>query len=289
MKQQKKIVFIVNPISGDTQKLRIVEQIHAVLNDKIDYDIQYTEYARHAIDLAKKAIQNKADAVIAVGGDGTVNEVGSALINSEAALGDVPSGSGNGFARHLKIPMDIKSALHRILEFNIIQIDTGSVNSKPFLATTGTGFDSHVAHKFADFGKRGILSYMQISTSEYLNYKAKDYEIYVDNQKIENKAFLIVVANSSQYGNNAWIAPNASLTDGLFNIGILEKFPAALLPDILLRLFNKTIEKSKYYHSITGKEVIIKQVDDYHIDGEPMKGGLDLHIQMNPKSLNVIS
>lgn len=288
MIKQLKVHFIVNPISGANQKLGIVEQIKQHISPKIDYQIAYTEAAGHATELTQKAIQQQADAVIAVGGDGSVNEVGKALINSNIALGIIPSGSGNGFARHLKIPMTIKASIDTINAFNIRQIDTASVNGRPFLATTGTGFDSHVAHKFADFGKRGFLSYMQISTNEFINYQPTDYQLIIDGQEINTKAFLVVIANAGQYGNNVWISPSASVSDGLLNIGILEKFPATVVPDIILRLFNKTIEKSKFYQTFQAQEVLIKQVENYHIDGEPIGKSGEMHIKINPSSLNVI-
>ena len=288
MNKQLKVHFIVNPISGANQKLGIVEQIKQHISPKIDYQIAYTEAAGHATELTQKAIQQQADAVIAVGGDGSVNEVGKALINSNIALGIIPSGSGNGFARHLKIPMTIKASIDTINAFNIRQIDTASVNGRPFLATTGTGFDSHVAHKFADFGKRGFLSYMQISTNEFINYQPTDYQLIIDGQEINTKAFLVVIANAGQYGNNVWISPSASVSDGLLNIGILEKFPATVVPDIILRLFNKTIEKSKFYQTFQAQEVLIKQVENYHIDGEPIGKSGEMHIKINPSSLNVI-
>ena len=286
--KEKRIRFIINPISGDTQKRKIVDQIHAELKGILDYDISFTEGPGHATELAKKAIQEQHDAVIAVGGDGTVNEVGKALINSNVALGIIPSGSGNGFARHLKIPLVVKESLACIASFKTRMIDTGIVNGHPFLATTGTGFDSHVAHKFATFGKRGFLAYMQVSTAEYVSYQSKKYIINVDGRKIETDAFVVVVANTGQYGNNVWIAPSASVSDGLLNIGIFQKFPTPILPDIILRLFNKTLEKSRFYKKLTGKEIIIEHADHYHIDGEPMNSDSKLSIQIMPSSLKVI-
>lgn len=288
MNKKRKVHFIVNPISGANQKSGIVEQIKQYISSEIDVKIAYTEAVGHATELTQQAIQQEADAVIAVGGDGSVNEVGKALINSPIALGIIPNGSGNGFARHLKIPMTVKASIEVINAYNIRKIDTATVNGKPFLATTGTGFDSHVAHKFADFGKRGFLSYMQISTNEFINYQPANYQLTIDGQEINTEAFLVVIANAGQYGNNVWISPSASVSDGLLNIGILEKFPATTVPDIIFRLFNKTIENSKFYQTFQAKEVLIKQVKNYHIDGEPIGQSGEMHIQINPSSLNVI-
>lgn len=282
------IHFIVNPISGATQKMGVVDKIKQFVPSEIDFKIVYTEAAGHATELTQTAIKEGANVVVAVGGDGSVNEVGKALIGTDVALGIIPCGSGNGFARHLKIPMAIKGSIERICTFKTKKIDTATVNGEAFLATTGTGFDAHVAHKFADFGKRGFLSYMQVSTNEFINYQSKTYEVIVDGKSIKENAFLVVVANAGQYGNNVWIAPEASVTDGLLNIGILKKFPATVLPDIIFRLFNKTIDKSNCYIALTGKEVTIKTIENYHLDGEPMKGNDEMHIQVNPNSLSVI-
>lgn len=287
----KKFHFIINPISGDNQKNQIDLDLLALYAayPEIEIECHYTNSPLHAIDLANDAKNKNADAVIAVGGDGTVHEVGRALINSNCALGIIPSGSGNGFARHLKLPLNLKKAVERINQFSLKTIDTGLVNDIPFLATAGVGFDAHVAKKFAKFGKRGFLSYMQVSTNEFRNYKSKSYRFSIDGKPYEEEAFLIVIANAAQYGNNAWIAPSARIDDGLLNIGILKPFPPALLPDILFRLFNKSIESSKYYKKLLGKEVEIKKVKSYHTDGEPIKEKGKLKIKVVPNSLQVIS
>ncbi len=285
---KKLIHFIVNPISGATKKLGVIEKIKSFASPDINYEIVFTEYAGHATKLTQDAINAGAKAVVAVGGDGSVNEVGRALVNTDIALGVIPCGSGNGFARHLNIPLDVKSAIETICAFKSERIDTGLVNEQVFLATTGTGFDAHVAHKFADFGKRGFLSYIQVSKNEFINYQPQSYEITIDGKRQNFEAFLIVVANASQYGNNVWIAPSASFTDGMLNIGIFKKFTVAVMPDIIFRLFNKTIENANCYQAFTGKEIRIRGLKNYHLDGEPMNDNDEMHIQIVPKSLSVI-
>jgi YegS/Rv2252/BmrU family lipid kinase len=285
---KKKLLFIINPISGGNEKSGIENQIKQYISTDFNCIINYSNAAGHATQLAKEGIKDKVDAIVAVGGDGTVNEVGKALTNTNIALGIIPSGSGNGFARHLKIPMNIKAAIENLNQFDKKLIDTGSVNGKPFLATTGTGFDSHVAHKFATFGKRGFLSYMQVSTNEFLSYQPKKYQLLLDGNELNTDAFLIVAANSGQYGNNVWIAPSASVNDGLLNIGVLQKFPATALPDILLKLLNKTIEKSKFYTKYQAKDLTITGIDNYHLDGEPMEKDTNMNIKVVPNSLFVL-
>lgn len=280
--------FVINPKSGIKKKVSIVDLIKADLSADIKYDISFTERAEHATEIAKDAVKDHVDAVIAVGGDGSVNEVSRALIGTQVALGVIPSGSGNGFARHLKIPLQEKAAIQRLNLFNRQRIDTALINDIPFLVTAGVGFDAHVSDKFANFGKRGFLSYAQIATQEFINYKALNYELIIDGIPLETEAFLICFANAGQYGNNAWIAPSASLVDGKLNIGILKNFPGHLSPDIIYKLFNKQIEASSYYQLIHAKEIQLKGAKVFHLDGEPKECNGDLHIKIVPDSLSVI-
>ncbi len=288
MSKTREISILINPISGSGDKQVVIDAIKSNLRSHIKYDIQFTKHAGHATDLAKQAVEQKKNAVVVVGGDGSLNEVGQSLLNTKTALGILPSGSGNGLARHLKIPMDINKALQKINRFKRSKIDVGTVNDDVFLVTCGVGFDAHVAQKFSEFGKRGFMSYMQVSTNEFMNYQNNTYSITVDGKNYEKDAFLIVVANAGQYGNNAWIAPSASIKDGKLNIGILKKFPATVVPDILLRLFNKKIEQSKYYERLSGQELVIKSANQYHVDGEPKTCTEGLKIGILHKALRVI-
>lgn len=288
MSKQREVLILVNPVSGVHDKKAIVKEVVENLEDHINFDLRYTEYADHATILAKESVENKLDAVVVIGGDGTINEVGKALVGSKTALAVIPCGSGNGFARHLKIPLETKAATEKINRFKKSKIDVGSANDQIFLSTLGVGFDAHVAHKFADFGKRGFLSYMQVSTNEFVGYNSEKYKIKIDGKLIEKEAFLIVVANASQYGNNAWIAPSASTRDGKLNVGILSKFPAAYIPDILLKLFNKKIEQSKYYEKLVVEELELLYNGIYHIDGEPLETKDNLKIKVLNKALRVI-
>lgn len=285
--QRRKIHFIINPIAGVKKKVKVVDELKKELDPSFDYGIDFTEYALHATELSKSAIEKGADAVIAVGGDGTINEVAKALIGSEVALGVIPMGSGNGFARHMEIPMRLKEAIHCINRFNNERIDTGVVNGQAFVATVGMGFDALVGRRFADFGKRGLFSYMKVSTNEFLNFKSEDYSLIIDGQEIHTKAFLINIANIGQYGNNAWIAPSASVQDGLLNVCILEPFPQFMIGDIIIKLFNKHLDRSEYYKSFLAKEVKVINPSLYHMDGEPMDKSV-LEIKVVPNSLKVI-
>jgi len=203
-------------------------------------------------------------------------------------LGIIPCGSGNGFARHLKIPLQVKKAIEHLNEFKTRIIDTGIVNGEPFLATAGLGFDAHIGEKFANFGKRGFLSYLQVTASEFINFKSNNYDLIIDGKKINTNAFLINFANSGQYGNNAWIAPTASVSDGKLEVCILEEFPAHNAPDIIFKLFSKQISQSSYYNSSQACEIKVLNARNYHLDGEPRENKGDLMIKVVPNSLKVI-
>lgn len=258
------------------------------MDDHISYTVVETVRANHATELANQAIVDGYDAVIAVGGDGTVNEVGKALVNSRVALGVLPFGSGNGFARHRKIPIIIRDAIELINRFSTKTIDTATLNGEVFLTTAGLGFDAHVGWKFSESRSRGFLTYSQIAVNEFIGYKEEDYHLIIDGNELKTKAFVISIANGGQYGNNAWIAPDASMEDGKLNVCIIKPFPAHFTPDIVLKLFSKNLTASKYYQSIEAEKIQIIKAHKYHLDGEPRETNGDLVIQVVPKSLKVI-
>jgi YegS/Rv2252/BmrU family lipid kinase len=288
LRSKKSIHFIINPISGAKRKVSIIETIKENLSAHFNYGITITQREGHATEVAKELADGDIDAVIAVGGDGSVNEVGKALVNTKVKLGVIPCGSGNGFARHLKIPLQSKMAIRCINDFQYKRIDTATINNEVFLATAGLGFDAHVGWKFADFGKRGFLSYMKVTSNEFFSFQPRTYRLIIDGEEMETTAFLINFANVGQYGNNAWIAPSASIFDGKLNVCILEKFPAQSVPDIIFKLFSKQIEKSKYYRVIQAEEIKVIRPSHFHMDGEPKKMGEDMIIKVVPQSLDVI-
>ncbi len=284
----KKVLFIINPVSGVGRQKKVEKHL-SKYDDFFVYDIKYTKAPKHAIELSKNA-SSKYDIVIAVGGDGSVNEVGQGLINTNTALGIIPTGSGNGLARFLKLPLKIPQALDVIKKTNIKKIDTIIANNMFCLNITGIGFDALISHKFAKYGKRGFSSYLKIVISEYQKYKTQNYDIEIDGKKYTKNAFLISFANSSQFGNNAHISPMAIIDDGLIDISFLKKFPYLAMFNIGIRLFAKNIHKSKYNEIIRAKQIEINGVNKLigHIDGEPVDFGKNLKIKIIPKSLNVI-
>jgi YegS/Rv2252/BmrU family lipid kinase len=253
--------------------------------------ISFTEYTGHASELTKRAIEEGAGLIIAVGGDGTVNEIAQAMIHSDAALGIVPKGSGNGLARELHIPMDSKRALEMIVKRHVITIDCCKANDRVFFTTCGVGFDAAVSQKFAKEKKRGSLTYVKDTIGEYLSYKPEAYELLIDNQTIKEKAFLVACANASQYGNNAYIAPHANIQDGKMDITILSPFTPLDIPSLAVQLFAKQIDRNSKIKTLTASQVtIIRQKEGLmHLDGEPVMAENRIDISVIPKALNVIT
>jgi len=285
---KRRIHFIINPIAGVKRKVKVVDELKRHLKADFTYGIDFTEHAEHATKLSQEAANQGAEAVIAVGGDGTINEVAKGLVGTTTCLGVIPMGSGNGFARHMEIPLKLQEAINCINRFRVQRIDTGLINDEVFLSTVGLGFDALVGKRFAEFGKRGLWSYMQISTTEFFKFRAQSYQLRIDGKEMHTKAFLINFANVGQYGNNAWIAPNASVNDGLLDVCILEEFPHAMVGDIIFKLFNKQLDQSKYYQSFRAKKIEVINPSLYHIDGEP-KESSTLEVKVVPNSLKVIA
>ena len=187
--------------------------------------IEYTQRRGHAISLANEAAKNGFDYVVAVGGDGTINEVARGLLNSETPMGILPRGSGNGLARHLGIPVTLTDAIDNLFHHKVMKIDTLSINDKLSLNVSGIGFDGHVANLFANKKIRGLVGYVRISVKEYFRFQEFEAEVSLDNKTEFEKSFIIAVANSSQYGNNIKIAPLASVRDGMLHLTIMKKIP----------------------------------------------------------------
>lgn len=288
---KKAISFIINPLSGGKNKGHIPQIIKSTIDtEKYDIDIQITTSEDDTLIKASRAVENKFDAIVAVGGDGTLNNVARFVNNTELVLGIVPMGSGNGFARELGISMDVKKSLQTINNWHIKNCDTGMVNDTFFINLMGVGFDAHVTGLFASSKTRGLQTYARITLNEFMNYKAHNYSVYLDEVKMEHNAFLLSVCNGSQFGNNAYIAPHASLDDGCFDVSVVEKFGVWQTPEMGLRLFNKSIDKLSFVTTHKAKEIVIvrEKEDMVNIDGEPVMMGKELKIKNQHKSIKVI-
>jgi diacylglycerol kinase (ATP) len=288
---RQKIIFIVNPIAGTKQKQTIHDAIIRIFPEDA-YDIYYTSYSGHAFEIAAQKVGEGYGRIVAVGGDGTINEVASALVNTSCQLGIIPAGSGNGLARHLHIPVGFTESLKIIKDHKIKIIDVGMVNGRFFFCTCGTGFDASVGKKFAHDSRRGMLSYIRATIHQYINYSPKTYILKTEHKKVKFKAFLVTFANSGQYGNNAYIAPNALIDDGLLDLCVLRPFPRTSTLELGLRLFFKNIDQSPYLEVLRVKKATLKRKNKQkitlHLDGEPVTLKGKLKIKVLPKALNVM-
>ena len=288
---KKKAVFIINLISGTADKAAIPGLIDQYLDKtQFEYEIAVTQYAGHASEIAAKAKDDGVDVVVAIGGDGTVNEVARAIVHSSTALGIIPCGSGNGLARHLLLPLNVRKAIEVINRCEIRQLDYGIINDYPFFCTCGMGFDAFVSMKFAEAGKRGPITYVENVLREGLKYKPETYTIEDDNGTLQYKAFLISCANASQYGNNAYIAPQASMSDGLMDVIIMEPFDVFEAPQISIEMFSKTLDKNSKIKTFRTRHLHIRRDKPgvIHYDGDPVMTGADIDVELKPKGINII-
>jgi YegS/Rv2252/BmrU family lipid kinase len=255
---RKHLVFIVNPKSGvDRQKL-IEDAIKTYLDTATyTYEIQKTQYAKHGTELARDAARNGAFAVVAVGGDGSVNDIVAGLLHTETALAIIPKGSGNGMARTMAIPLHIQHAIEIINKGKVEHIDIGFANDKPFISNAGVAFDALISKKFAASERRGLAVYSWLVTKHMWLYKELDWQITIDGEPIKERAFIVNIANGKQFGYNFKIAPDASYTDGLFDVVIIKRFPKILGGALVLRAMNGTIYNSKYVKHYKAKEIVI--------------------------------
>ena len=288
---KKKTLFILNPKAGAGLNNAITGSIKKYIDDT-DYetDIIFTEYAGHAIELSSAAIKKKVDIIVAVGGDGTINEVAQSLKNTNTVLAIIPTGSGNGFARHFKIPLNIEKAMAVIKKGNIVSVDSLLINEKFCMNIAGAGFDGHIAHLFAGYGKRGFVSYIKLVMKEYFSYNEKKYTIEYDDKKIVRTAFLIAIANATQFGNGAKISPLANADDGIIDITILKKIPIYQIVSIIAKLFNGKLADTSYTEIIRSKSFIISSDEEInmHIDGEPGNSCRKIIAEIVPLSVKVI-
>jgi len=290
---KKSVLFIVNPVSGvnPSRKTVIEEVIREGLDSNLfSWNIEYTNSAEHAYELSRNAALAGTDIVAAVGGDGTANRVIKGLFGSNSVFCVIPSGSGNGLARFLNIPLELKESIELINKGKTKLIDTVSVNDELFASIAGVGFDALVAKKFAQAGRRGFFTYFHIALQAYPSYRPRKYKMIIDGKQVQTKALFVSFANSNQFGYNTIISPSASIDDGLMDVCIVQKAPVITTPYILGLLWRNKLEMSGYLEIIKAREVILTRNRNkkINLDGEPVKVGKDLTIRVNPLSLKVI-
>lgn len=300
----KNIAFIINPISGTAELQSAKRKLPKLIMQTLDAEqwlpnIVFTERAGHATELAYQFARMGFDAVVAVGGDGTVNEVARGLVKGNGrmangeratALGIIPMGSGNGFARHLNTPMRAQKAIEMINHSEPISVDYGLANNRLFVSTCGTGFDALVADNFAGSNKRGFMTYLQSVLKEAFSYQPQTYHIVGDGLDVTHKAFLITFANANQWGYEALIAPKASVQDGKMDIMLMSSHALLGSASLALRLFAGSIDDSHFMDTIRAKDVTLERESaaPFHIDGDPVEMEKDIHIKIVADGLRVL-
>lgn len=288
---RKKIYAIINPVSGTKSKKNIPEMLtHALDAHKFEIHTLITSYEGHATELAQEAVKNNVPYVIAVGGDGTINEIAKVLVGTDTVFGIIPSGSGNGLARDLHISMDFKSAIDIIKEDNVTQIDYGIANEHIFFCTCGVGFDAMVSKKVMNQTSRGKLMYAKSMLEVLMTYTPEEYDVSSKDGNFKDKAFLITCANASQYGNNGYIAPHANIQDGKMNIAILKPFPIIDTAKTAIQLVSRNISNNSHLVEIVTDEAMIKRKEAgvMHLDGNSIHTDKDIHVKIIHKGLNVL-
>ena len=280
-----RIRFVINPISGTGKQKGIEEYIAKYIENS---KIIYTEKAGDATSISKEAAKENIDAVVAVGGDGTVNECLKGLVNTNTALGVIPCGSGNGFAYHIGMHRTAEKAIIQLKNAKIETIDSCTVNGAPFVNVSGIGFDAHISNLFSYLKVRGFINYVKIILKE-LSYKPQEYTLQYEGLDRKVKAYMISFANASQYGNDFRIAPNAQINNGLLDFVIVKAFPKWKIPFFLLKLSRGKTHLSKYVEIIQSKHMKISANNTLlHLDGEPYKASNPVKINVLPKSLKIL-
>ncbi|MBQ5572392.1 MAG: diacylglycerol kinase family lipid kinase [Bacteroidales bacterium] len=291
MDDKEKVLIIINPVSGTGKQKSALKSIERGI-DRInfDYEIAETQYAGHATELARQSASNNY--VIAVGGDGTVNEVAAGLVDTQTKMGIIPCGSGNGLARSLKIPVSRTKAVEVLNENRMKRIDTMSVNGNFCASIAGIGFDALIAKEFQEKPKntRGLHSYVQLIATKYPTYKANEYKIEIDGQSSLHKAMFICLANANQFGYNAIVSPNSRIDDGLIDVCIVKNIPLITAPHTAMLLLTNNLDHSHRVKILQGKSIkIYNNINEYaNIDGEAKKVGKTVDITIKHKSLMVI-
>lgn len=292
MTKRPHIRFIINPVSGPKSKVDVAARIKLHLDhSRYDHDIVYTDYAGHAPVLAKQAAEGGCAVVVAVGGDGTVNEVARGLLHTETALGIIPRGSGNGLARHLQVPLSVDGAIRFLNQGHRSKIDSGNINGHPFFTTAGIGFDAYISSVFAGSKRRGLKTYVELILKEVRNYRHLPIKVTINGKTIDTDMFVMAFANAAQYGNNAYIAPMADIRDGLLDVCLvrqLDMFKALNLSYCMLANKPAGADSAEYFKAETVK-VITDHSIMYHADGEFIGKSSEFNVSMLPQSLHVVA
>ena len=283
-------MLIINPISGTAKKTGLDAKVEKAMSEAgYNLDVRFTTCRGDATRLASEAVAKGYDVVLAAGGDGTVNETAQALCGSPVTVGIIPAGSGNGLARHIGIPVNVDAALDVVARGIVAKCDYGTVNSHPFFCTFGVGFDAAVSHSFAKQSRRGMFTYLKSALTQYIHYRPDTYTISANGKILTERAFVVACCNASQYGNNAYIAPKASITDGLLDIIIIHQGSPIDTAMVGMDLFTGYIDSNTLIHSLRAPAAVIYRTNKgpAHIDGEPMILDDIMDIKCHHHGLNI--
>jgi diacylglycerol kinase (ATP) len=289
-----KLRFIFNPCSG---RPRRTAPLLPVLRDFIsarglDADLVCTEGPGHATEIARDAAASGCERIVAVGGDGTVNEIAQAIIHTPVAMALVPCGSGNGLALHLGLPTSPLSALELAAGSGgrVAELDTGNANGLPFVNAMGLGLDAEVGRRFNQLSRRGLQAYVKVALAAFVSRKVERFTLIVDGRKESLDALLVAIANSDQYGNRAKIAPHARVDDGALDLVAVK--PVGLFGACVLgaRLFLGTIDRSPRVRRLKGARFLIERdaAGIIHTDGEIHMAAAAVEVLVRPRSLRVV-
>ena len=286
-----KVLFIINKYSGTGYKPNLEGKIiDCCAKAEMECTIEFTKNKGHGTLLARAGVDKGFDAIFAVGGDGTVNEVARGMIDAAVPMGIVPKGSGNGLALHLQIPVNIQQSLELLKASRVVAIDTFTINGHLSVSISGIGFDGYIANRFGKNGKRGLVGYGKLIVQNFGRYDEFVYEANLAGTHISGKSFILAIANSSQFGNNARIAQSASVCDHLLDVCVIRKMPVLNALDFSRKMFKGNLEKSRFIEIYRHAELTIEtgMPIDYHVDGEPFGVDSRFDVKLNPASLKVI-
>lgn len=281
--------MIVNPISGTASKAGLADRLHERLTPAgFEIELAYTAHAGHGFELAADAASNGYYGVLAAGGDGTVNEIASALRSTDTIMGILPYGSGNGLARHIYGSIDLDRSIDIISRNYAQNCDYGTVNGTPFFCTFGLGFDAKVSQQFSRLPSRGLATYIKSAIQEYLSFSPTEYQISSESKEVKVKAFIVAVCNASQYGNNAFIAPQASIRDGLLDIMIIHEGNPLTRALAGVELFTGRLDHNILIETMRVSEATIRHIPGpAHIDGDPAMTPETLQVKCHPGDIRL--
>jgi diacylglycerol kinase (ATP) len=291
MPENKKVFFIINKYSGTGYQPEIEGKIITRCGElDMECTIEFTQGRGHATELAKQAVRDGFKLVFAMGGDGTVNEVAKGLVHSNVIMGIMPKGSGNGLARHLGIPLKFPAMLELLRSSHHIAMDTMLINDHLSVNVSGIGFDGHVAGLFGKNGKRGLLGYGKLVLQEFFRFKEFSTDIVLDGRSINRSVFILALANSSQFGNNAKVSPFASVCDQRIDVCFIKKVPLTQAIGFARKMFSGAINKSAFVEIQQAQEISIQFSTPmpFHVDGESMDPTREFFVKMQSGSLNML-